>query len=320
MLLMVTLTTCSAAGAESECAEVYSSTHHEVVAAALRPRWIARGSAIYVDRVTEDSRSLIESTVNPGEQLNADALNFSQRLRYDVAITRLAWYDGGFDLRFLDFGTLSASAFVPVGNALTQINSAPPVQFPNVRSIDARYETEFYSIELNYFYPVYDFLSVLVGFRYVNLDDEIRASLDASPQTFSVQASARNDLYGGQFGLITIPYEPLFPGLWISSYGKIGIYANDADNRSFVDTGVTRLPVNVSADNSSVVGEFAILADWRIHPAVSIVGGYNLLFLERVAVAADQISATDFFNATGSDDDGGVLFHGASLAIEVRFP
>lgn len=316
-MVVAGLVASGAASRAAESEEVYTPNHHDVVRAAMQPTWIARGTAIYVDRASEGPLSLIESTTNQGQQLNADAFNFDHELRYDLSLTRLAWYDGGFELRYLDFGELAASTSVPVSNSIVQINSSPPVFAPNVQSIDARYTTDFYSIELNYFYPMYDFLTVLVGFRYINFDDEIRAVLDATPQTFFFDAGTRNDLYGGQLGLITVPYCPLF-GLWISSYGKIGIYANDAENRSRLDTGLTQALVNATADNSAVVGEFAIQGELPIHPHVSIFGGYNLLFLERVAVASDQVVVTDFFNGTGSNDNGGVLFHGASLSLEIR--
>jgi hypothetical protein len=66
------------------------------------------------------------------------------------------------------------------------------------------------------------------------------------------------------------------------------------------------------------VGKLGLTAELRIHPCLSIIGGYSALWLESVAIASDQISSSDFFNGVGSDDRGGTLFYGANVAVVLR--
>ena len=92
---------------------------------------------------------------------------------------------------------------------------------------------------------------MLAGFRYVSFDDELTAVLDAAPQSFLYNTSTSNDLYGGQLGLVTVPCNCLMPCLWVSSHLKAGVYGNESENRSVIDTGVTTLGAIESAGTTS---------------------------------------------------------------------
>ena len=66
------------------------------------------------------------------------------------------------------------------------------------------------------------------------------------------------------------------------------------------------------------------LASWKISGSYSFTDSlalrvaYDAIWLESVALASEQIPATDMFAGTGISADGGVLFHGAVLGIEYR--
>ncbi len=291
--------------------------HYEVIGEALRPRWLMQGSFVYVDRITEDSNVLLQSTTNTSLQLNASDFDFSWDAGLDVSLIRQCWDDSGIELRYLDFGQLDSLATIDIGGSLIQVNSSPPLFAPNVQSIAATYTTELRGFELNYHYPLYRYASVLAGFRYVSFDDRLRAVLDAAPQTFRYHVAASNDLYGGQIGAATVPCW-FFGCLQATSFVKVGIYGNDAEHESFFSTGAATLRVEDSADNSAIVGELGITAQLRLGKHVTFRSGYSLLFLERVAIGSDQVAASDFFNNVGSDDHGGAVFHGASVGVELR--
>ncbi len=313
---------CSAS-AWSQCAEgppQSSSTVEQFNAAcaAMRPRWIARASAVYMDRVTEDSLVLMQNTADASEQLNANDFDFGWVTGLDLSLLRKSWDDTGYEVRYLGLRQLDAASVVDTNAVLLRIESAPPLFAPNVQSIQARYRSDLQGIEANYLYPMYDTLTVLAGLRYVALDDDLVVNLDSAPQDFLYTVSTRNDLYGIQIGAVGTPVVPFDGFLSITAFGKLGIYGNDARQRSRFDTGAANLLVHASADTSSFVGEAGIIARMQLTERLALFGGYNLVWLDRIAVASDQIAASDFFNGTGSNDRGSAVFHGANVTIELR--
>lgn len=316
------LSVCSPAVAQcvgSDCTEVSCPNHTRLLAGALRPRWVAVGSVVAMDRVNQDSRALIQSTANSAEQLNAADINFDWQLGFDVSLTRRAWDDTAFELRYLDLGQLDGGVSIPVTNSQVEIFADPPIFVPNVQGIAARFETDFFSFETNYYYPAYDFLDVLIGFRYVSFDDDIFAQLDAAPDTVRMVSSTSNEMYGCQIGAITRPCRPALGCLWLSAYAKTGLYGNDARNRGLIDTGLSRLGVDDSADDTSFMGEFGATSRTPIGDRISIFASYSLIWLESVAIASEQIAVSDYFNGVGSTSRGNAVFYGATAGVECRF-
>lgn len=289
---------------------------------AFRTRWELRAAVLTMDRITEDPRPLIQNTTNASQQINADDFDFDWQTGFDVSLLRRKWDDSAFELRFLDLGTLTANTSLQMAPSQIRIDASPPVFAPNVERIDADYDSEFYSIEANRYWPVYERVHLLAGFRYVSLDDQLRNRLDAGAQTFLYEDTTENDLYGGQLGFVTLPHQPFandfaIANLGFSTFGKAGVYGNDGHHRSFVDTGATRLAINESEDDVAFLGEFGATARLQFGDWMAITGGYSLLWLEHVAIASDQTAVSDFFNQNGTDDRGSAIFHGATLAIEL---
>ncbi len=310
---------------DSDCAAVSSASpydrasYDDLIGQALRNRWIVSGSVVAMDRVRQDPLTLMQSTTNSAEQLNAADIDFGWQLGIDVSLMRKAWDDTAFEVRYLDLGELTGSASIPVSNSQLEIITSPPVFVPAAQGINARFATDFFSFETNYYYPMYDFLDVLIGFRYVSFDDDIFAEIDAVPGTVHMLTSTTNDLYGGQIGAITRPCQPVLGCLWLSAYAKAGVYGNDAENRGLIDTGVSRLGVNDSADDTSFMGEFGATSTVPIGERISIFASYSLIWLESVAIASEQIAVSDYFNGVGSSDRGNALFYGGTLGVELRF-
>ncbi len=302
----------------ASCGTIAASNYDDCICTAMTPRWLARGSLLYMDRATDDSLVLMENTANPSEQLNTADFDFGWNVGFDVSLMRIAWDDDAIEIRYLDLGQLDSSTRTATNAAQLRINAEPPVFAPNVQSIDARATSKLFGVEANYrlatCYPV----TLLAGIRYVSLDETCMAILDATPQTFTYSASTRNDLYGGQVGAITCPHPICFGWLYVSGFAKAGVYANDAAQHSLLSTTAADLAASDSVVSTAFAGECGVSAEIRISEHLAVYGGYSLLSLESVAIATEQIPATDFFNATGIDDRGGTIFHGAQLTIELR--
>jgi hypothetical protein len=61
-------------------------------------------------------------------------------------------------------------------------------------------------------------------------------------------------------------------------------------------------------------------ATWRLNQNWGIRGGYQVYWLEGVALAPDQVLSTDLANQTGGIDPNGHLFlHGANVGLEAAW-
>lgn len=286
--------------------------------AGLRPRFQFRVGGVYMDRVSEDFRTLVESTSNPIRQLNAEEFDFGWEPGLDLSVSQLTWDDTEFELRFLGLREFSANQFVDTQGSEVRFNSDPEIFAPNVQSIDSRYTSDLYGFELNLRWVTYRPFNYIAGFRYIALDEELSAVLDAAPQTFAYSTSTRNDLYGVQMGVTSAPDMPLFAWHCLSWFGKVGIYGNDTQQRTILDTNLIGQIVNESPDTSAVVWEFGVGLDLPVSECISIQGGYGAMILDRVTLASEQLARIDFLDASGSDNRGTVMFHGANLAFVLR--
>lgn len=132
------------------------------------------------------------------------------------------------------------------------------------------------------------------------------------------RTSTQNDLYGVQLGITSVSDMPLLDCRWLKWSAKFGIYGNDAEQHSIL-TGTVGQRADSPADTASFAGEFNIGIEIPVSNCIGISGGYTLYLLERVAVATDQLQATNFFTGIGSDDEGTAVFHGGSVAITLQF-
>ena len=119
-------------------------------------------------------------------------------------------------------------------------------------------------------------------------------------------------------GVTSAPDMPLFGWHCLSWFGTVGIYGNDTQQRTILDTNLIGQIVNESPDTSAVVWEFGVGLDLPVSECISIQGGYGAMILDRVTLASEQLARIDFLDASGSDNRGTVMFHGANLAFVLR--
>jgi hypothetical protein len=267
-----------------------------------------------MDRLRDDFGVLIESTSNPINQVNAEDFRFDWQLGLDVSASQVCWDENQFEVRFLGLREFTANQHVDLGLSEGRINSDPPVFVPDLQSIDASLESQVYGFELNYHFVTYCPFNYIAGFRYVSFDEDLAARMNSNLDSSVYQTTTRNDLYGLQLGIENAPDLPLFGWRCLTWFGKVGIYGNDTQQRTILDTGLGQI-VSESPDTSAVVWEFGVGLDLPLSECFSFQCGYSGLILDRVSVATDQLPKIDFLNATGSDNRGTVMFHGATLAI-----
>jgi len=284
---------------------------------AYRPQCLAIGRALAFTRVTPSPGVLINDTTNPMQQLNRDSLSFGWEPGIDLTIRREHWTENAFEVRFTGIDQLEATSRVTVGGPV-EIHAAVPIFAPDITSIDTRYESDLYSLEANWHFVTYCPFRYIAGLRYLGFDEELTALMDSPTVPMTYRTHTRNDLYGVQVGITSIPDVPLLDCKWLTWSAKLGLYGNDAEQTTILE-GTVGQRTDAPADAAAFVGEFHIGMELPLTHHLTISSGYGMLILERVAIASDQLQSTDLFSGTGSDNEGNALFHGARAAITVRY-
>jgi hypothetical protein len=188
--------------------------------------------------------------------------------------------------------------------------------------MQADYRSELHNVEANLYRQVgcQDF-AVLIGFRYLNLDEtfNIHANdIDAGGSNYNIHA--KNHLFGGQFGS---RWQRQWNRLGLDIVGKAGIYGNDASQHTFVGDFDDAFVLRNSTTNGgrvAFIGEVGINGTYKLTKTLSARAGYNLLWIEGLARAMDQLDFTDTPTSGTSLVFGkGAFLHGASVGIEARW-
>jgi hypothetical protein len=195
--------------------------------------------------------------------------------------------------------------------------------------IDVDYTAELHSAEINCIDscchccgPWYRRVSWFAGFRYLNLDEHFNIrSTDFLEGTGDYNIHAYNNLYGAQIGGRIERWANRFG--WEVT-GKAGIFGNDVGQRQFVTDfpqGFLARPLTGADDGrAAFVGELNLSLNYRLTDVWSVRGGYNVLWIEGVALAPDQLDFTRV-PASGTDlnVNGGVFAHGAHVGVAARW-
>lgn len=220
------------------------------------PRWSVTAGAIFLTRDSGNDVVLMQDTTDPARRLSSGDFDFDYQAGWEVSAGCYRPCALGLDLRYFGVSEWDASARAVTNSTLLdplQITTNPPTFAPNVQTIDARQTSELHSFEANLQIPAGRDVTWLAGFRYLQLNESFRSVLDASPQTFTYDVDTDNSLIGGQLGFDAVLLSSEHFSL--TSNVSLGLYYNDADQASSLNTGAATV---VAADDA---GEFAISSE-----------------------------------------------------------
>ncbi|MGW8256745.1 MAG: BBP7 family outer membrane beta-barrel protein, partial [Thermoguttaceae bacterium] len=229
-----------------------------------------------------------------------------------------------------------ANARVDYTGPMAQGNLAtnPPAYFL-ARSGDfslVSYESQLRSAELTLWRRWNSRVRLGAGFRWIEFNDRLSSNTLFVRDPVSVPAmiyfNANNDMYGFQLAGEVLLYS--HNRLRIEAVGKAGIYGLAANEASALDQSVVEVHARAfdSAGAASFAGELDFLGTFELNRHWSIICGCQLLWLEGIALASDQIDNTGSLNyplsdpiiaSTTLDSGGGIFAHGATVAMEFRW-
>ena len=162
----------------------------------------------------------------------------------------------------------------------------------------------------------------LYGFRYLNLNENLSiVATDFQESSTTYRVRTNNNLFGAQIGS---RLRRCF-GWWSwEATGKVGIFGNAAQQLGdpIIDfPGFLIRPArSTSGGQVAFLGELNLTGIYQIDEVWGIRAGYNLILVEGVALAPNQL---DFTNTPTSGTDlstnGGVFLHGLNVGLEARW-
>ena len=173
------------------------------------------------------------------------------------------------------------------------------------------------------------FIDLLGGFRYVSLEEQATMAFTfgktgpTRPLTSDYTTQTSNNLFGGQIGARARRSWDFWA---LEGWAKAGAFGNleGQSQGPIVDPGgvstVVRSARSSSATDMAFVGDLNATLVYRITPVWGARIGYNLLWIDGVALAPDQWDFSTNANAgTTLAGGGGVFLHGASVGLEARW-
>jgi hypothetical protein len=242
------------------------------------PRWTASADFIILDRIGGANQTLVERVPlhdDPFRTPGAEALNgndFQQGFCGGPRVGLIRHGDCGYDLELSYFqidGWSSARSVGPddpidwlvmrAPGGFTQTNQPPDLA---TQAMVWEYATKLYNAELNVRWNPSSRVTMLVGFRWMNLGENLVGTLN--PTTFTWEQSywnfwngtTTNNLYGFQIGADGKIWER--GRFSINALVKAGIFDDDAEQTTAVSVIAKQVrSASASTNHAAFVGETA---------------------------------------------------------------
>jgi hypothetical protein len=155
-----------------------------------------------------------------------------------------------------------------------------------------------------------------VGLRYMRLDDSLLVCEYNAPFFGALDVEAYNNLYGLQIGTDLPIYNR--GGPFSANFRlKFGAYVNDAHQN--ISSSFLGPPIESSSLKAAFATEAEIELGYRLTDRIQFHGGYMLLSMAGVALAPDQIHATDMSTGYAPVELTDLLLDGAYVGLRVRW-
>jgi len=279
------------------------------------PVWRVRAGAVILTRDQPDGVILARPLGGLIQISGGEDFDFGYAAGPDVSIERMLG-NGPNSVEFRYFGALDWTSSADYGN--TGDIQIGPINIPLAFDVSADYFSRLNSAEFNFRHQHSDRVTWLAGFRYIELHEKVSYDVDfIVPNLSGVSWDTDNRLYGAQLGTDLKLWRLTGP-LTMNGIFKAGLYGNDADNRFKYD--ILNIPIveeHASDSPAAFVGEIGFTGAYQLTQHVALRGGYQLLWVNEVALASDQAQRTlNTLDADTIDASGNVFYHGALVGGE----
>lgn len=163
-------------------------------------------------------------------------------------------------------------------------------------------------------------LAILGGFRYFNLDEGFNLnSEDLLDGTSDYHISTDNNLYGAQIGA-SLKHE--WSHVELEFIGKVGLFGAESRQRTFLadnDNTTILRDTSVRGGQEAFVGELGFNGTLHLTQSLYCRAGYNLIWVDGVARATDQLDFTTSALSSTTLSSGSAFLHGVNVGLEARW-
>ena len=277
--------------------------------------WTVRAGALIMKRERPNAGVLAVSDPGNSPISNTADFGFDWAGGPDVSVIRQSASGNAWELRY--FGILDAEATRDYGDPGDF--SILPFSFNTSNSLVANYATTLHSTELNWLHPVSQRITWLAGFRWIELNDHLIYNVGyPSPTRIELNYNMHNHLYGAQTGADLALWDRGGP-LTVNGIVKAGIYGNSADSDiySFNQDGDVISDGDARSSHAPFVGDLSFVATYQVTRRFALRGGYQLLWLDGVALASNTaLLGEQQISNDVIDTDGSLFYNGALLGGE----
>lgn len=274
-------------------------------------RWTIRAGAVFFRREAGSDIPIVTGTPSYS---TAD-LDFGYQGGPAVSVIRHGFLNTCWDLEVNYFGVYSDATATTLD--VDSLNATPPILVIGAVPAATVYDSNLHSTEINLRRRWNDWLTVLGGFRWIELSDDLTTDVDTGFAMFGTDVN--NHLYGAQIGVDTCLLQR--GAFTLEGFAKAGIFGNSADVAA-TTTGVGgALPlVSVAGNDTVFVGDVALTGVYALNNCWSLRGGYQLLWIDGVALAPNQLDNVNLATGVAAVDTSSTAFyHGFTVAAEYRF-
>jgi hypothetical protein len=284
---------------------------------AYGPCWTFRGGALFLQQSRPSGVNLAVG-VDFVPLINARDFGFDMQSGWEVGAVRRIDDENSLDFRYFQVdGWDDTLTSAPVNFSSVSFPSGLTSAVGFSHTVTSAYNSLLRSAEFNVRRERSDCLALLAGFRYVNLQESLVVD---QVGYFSHRVETRNHLYGGQVGA-----EVFFGArgnLRLDGWAKAGIFGNDAySDYAYRDNAFAANDVNAAGRQGQVsfVGDLGLTASYRLTHHIVLRGGYQMLWIDGVALGSDQFKVQPVNGGFGIGTTGGTFYHGALAGLEVNW-
>jgi hypothetical protein len=283
----------------------------------FEPCWTVRAGTIILHRSAPVSTVLVTNSLSTSTLLTGGDFDFGFSAGPDVSlIHRGTIADVEFRFFRLDGWNAAGPAITSPTGAMVLFQT--PFLAEGAVSVSSNYRSELESFEANLRRPINGWLTLLAGFRYVELNEgSLALGLDfGDGETANFNVTTRNALYGFQLGADAAFWNR--GRFRVEGTGRVGVYNNHVSNRSsLVQTNGDNFFAAAGTNHAAFVGEMGLTAVYEFTPRLAARAGYELFWIQGVALATDQLAATRLAEGTADiDASAGTFYHGVIASIE----
>ena len=280
--------------------------------------------SIFLKREDPSNSVLFTNSTNT-QRLRAGDYNFGVEAGIDAGMTVHDFFgNADLDVRVFNVDDWTDTVARNLIGAPTITNSSPAVPLVGSRSLQTSYSSELTNVEANIRKRIgcgCSWLTFVTGFRYMNINERYGARLTAigggAPAEL-VSVDTDNHFYGAQFGLDATVCGGC--GYCVEAYARAGIFGNDSQVTSVRQTvGGGGASAAGSGDDTGMVGEWGVKAKYQLSDSINLFGRYQVLLIDGVAVATDQIPQTSFPTTGVNVRETSLFYHGATFGLEFVF-